>query len=177
MRWMPDCGAVVGLRDAERDPAQHVLALDDSEPVPHAACRMHRLAQTGDMRVQLKLVLDASPDAVWAALRSPSVLAEVAHPFFSFEPLSPRGLPQRLDARVRIRSRARVLWGSIPVGEQVIDIRFRERGDVRIVEDDGGPVSGPLAVVTGWRHRMAVAAAPGRPHPVPRSPRHLGRAC
>ena len=30
----------------------------------------------------------------------------------------------------------------------MIDIRYRERGDVRIVEDDGGPVSGPLAVVT-----------------------------
>ena len=117
------------------------------------------MSQTGDMRVQLKLVLDASPDAVWAALKSPSVLAEVAHPFFSFEPLSPRGLP-RVWTEGQHPVAASVLWGAIPVGEQVIDIRFRERGAVRIVEDDGGPVSGPLAVVTGWRHRMAVSAAP-----------------
>ena len=41
------------------------------------------MTQTGDMRVQLKLVLDAPPDAVWAALRSPAVLSEVAHPFFA----------------------------------------------------------------------------------------------
>jgi hypothetical protein len=112
------------------------------------------------MRVQLKLVLDAPPDAVWAALRSPAVLAEVAHPFFAFDPLSPRGLP-RVWTEGEHPVAARVLWGTIPVGEQVIDISFRERGDVRIVEDAGGPVSGVLAVVTGWRHRMAVSAGPG----------------
>jgi len=115
------------------------------------------MAHTGDMRVQLKLVLDAPPDAVWAALKSPSVLAEVAHPFFTFDPLSPRGLP-RVWTEGEHPVAASVLWGVIPVGEQVIDIRFRTRGDVRIVEDDGGPVSGPLAIVTRWRHRMAVSA-------------------
>lgn len=118
------------------------------------------MAQTGDMRVQLKLVLDAAPDAVWAALRSPSVLAEVAYPFFTFDPLSPRGLPREWTEGEHPVA-ASVLWGVIPVGEQVIDISYRERGDVRIVEDSGGPVSGALAVVTGWRHRMAVSPAPG----------------
>ena len=117
------------------------------------------MAQTGDMRVQLKLVLDAPPDAVWAALRSPSVLAEVAYPFFTFEPLSPRGLPREWTEGEHPVA-ASVLWGVIPAGEQVIDISYRERGDVRIVEDSGGPVSGVLAVVTGWRHRMAVSPAP-----------------
>ena len=102
------------------------------------------------------------------------MLAEVAHPFFSFDPLSPRGLPQ-VWTEGEHPVAASVLWGTIPVGEQVIDIRFRERGDVRIVEDDGGPVSGPLAVVTGWRHRMAVSADRGRTHPLPRPARHLGR--
>jgi ligand-binding SRPBCC domain-containing protein len=114
-----------------------------------------RVSQTGDMRVQLKLVLDAPPDAVWAALRSPGVLSEVAHPFFSFEPLSPRGLP-RFWPEGQHPVRASLLWGLIPVGEQVIDISYRERGDTRIIEDSGGPVSGPLAVITRWRHRMAV---------------------
>jgi hypothetical protein len=111
------------------------------------------------MRVQLKLVLDASPDAVWAALRSPAVLAEVAHPFFSFDPLAPGGLPDAWTEGEHPVA-ASVLWGMIPVGEQVIDIRFRKRGAVRIVEDAGGPISGALAVVTGWRHRMAVSEAP-----------------
>ena len=111
------------------------------------------------MRVQVKLVLDAPPDAVWAALRSPAVLAEVAHPFFSFEPLSPRGLP-RLWSEGEHPVAASVLWWTIPVGEQLIDIRYRERRGVRIIEDGGGPVSGALAVVTGWRHRMAVSPGP-----------------
>jgi hypothetical protein len=110
------------------------------------------------MRVQLKLVLDAPPDAVWAALRSPSVLAEVAYPFFAFDPLSPRGLP-RFWPEGQHPVAASVLWGTIPVGEQMIDLVYRERGDVRIVEDRGGPVSGALAVITKWRHRMAVSAA------------------
>jgi len=117
------------------------------------------MPQTGDMRVQLKLVLDAPPDAVWAALRSPAVLAEVAHPFFSFEPLSPRGLP-RTWPEGEHSVRARALWSVVPAGEQLIDIRYRERGDVRIIEDAGGPVSGVLSVITRWRHRMAVAPAP-----------------
>ena len=115
--------------------------------------------ETEDMRVQLKLVLDAHPDAVWAALKSPGVLAEVAHPFFSFEPLSPRGLP-RVWTEGEHPVAASVLWGTIPVGQQLIDIGFRERGGVRIIEDDGGPVSGVLAVITSWRHRMAVSPAP-----------------
>lgn len=120
------------------------------------------MSQTGDMRVQLKLVLDAHPDAVWAALRSPAVLAEVARPFFSFEPLSPRGLPKTWTEGPH-PMRARALFDLVPAGEQVIDIRFHEHGDVRIVEDAGGPVSGPLAVITEWRHRMAVSpAAAGR---------------
>ncbi|HTE59937.1 MAG TPA: hypothetical protein VK631_06260 [Solirubrobacteraceae bacterium] len=112
------------------------------------------------MRVQLKLVLDSTPDAVWWALRSPSVLSDVAHPFFAFEPLSPRGLP-RVWTEGRHPVRASMLWGMIPAGEQVIDIRFRERGDTRIIEDSGGPVSGALSVATSWRHRMAVSPADG----------------
>jgi hypothetical protein len=112
------------------------------------------------MRVQLKLVLDAEPDAVWHALRSPAVLAEVAHPFFSFEPLGTTALPREWpEGRHPVRARA--LWSLLPAGEQVINIRYRVRGDVRILEDTGGPVSGPLAVINRWRHRMAVSPAPG----------------
>ncbi len=112
------------------------------------------------MRVQLKLVLDATPDAVWWALRSPGIQRELAHPFFSFEPISPRGLP-RVWPEGPHSVRASLLWGLIPVGEQVIDISYHDRGETRIVEDSGGVVSGALAVVTGWRHRMAVTRTEG----------------
>jgi hypothetical protein len=111
------------------------------------------------MRVQLKLVLDAHPDAVWAALRTPAVLREVSRPFFSFEPLSPRGLPAAWSEGPHPVF-ARALFDLVPAGEQLIDIRYRKRRGVRIIEDGGGPVSGLLTVITSWRHRMAVSAAP-----------------
>ena len=123
------------------------------------------MAQTGDMPLHLKLVLDATPDAVWAALQSPSVLAEVAHPIFSFEPLSPRGpaAPGWPEGRHPLFA-AGVLWGMIPAGEQVIDIRYRQIGDARIVEDAGGPVSGILSVVSALAppHGGVAQAADGR---------------
>ncbi len=31
---------------------------------------------------------------------------------------------------------------------------------MRIFEDHGGPLTGPLSVVSSWRHRMAVSAGP-----------------
>ncbi|HWH25078.1 MAG TPA: hypothetical protein VNT53_00325 [Pseudolysinimonas sp.] len=111
------------------------------------------------MRIQLKLVLDAAPDTVWELLRMPSSLSEVSHPFLSLEPLSPRGLPRRWGEGshpVRIRG----LYGLIPLGDQNIDVHIIERDQVRILEDDGGPTSGVLSLVTSWRHRMAVSPLP-----------------
>ena len=67
------------------------------------------------MRVQLKLVLDCSPDDAWTALRSPSVLTEVSWPFLSFEPLSPRGMP-RLWPEGPHPVRVTALLGIVPVG-------------------------------------------------------------
>jgi hypothetical protein len=54
----------------------------------------------------------------------------------------------------------RALCGIIDAGTQNIELRFRRRGEVRIFEDHGGPISGPLAIVRRWRHRMAVSAGP-----------------
>ncbi|CAN5301564.1 hypothetical protein BH11ACT3_BH11ACT3_12270 [soil metagenome] len=114
------------------------------------------------MRVQLKLVLDAPPDAVWDALKSPSVLGEISHPLLSFAPVEARGLPHRWDEGAHPVA-VSALWGLVPVGHQSIDIHFSQHGETRVLEDSGGPIDGALAVITSWRHRMAVApAADGR---------------
>lgn len=111
------------------------------------------------MRVLLKMTLDCSPDAAWRALRSPSVMTEVAFPLLAFESLEEGGFPEVWPGgphRVEVR-----LAGLVPVGEQEIDTAFEQHGDVRIVRDTGRAVVGPMTLVTRFRHSMAVSAAPG----------------
>jgi ligand-binding SRPBCC domain-containing protein len=112
------------------------------------------------MRVQLKLVLDCPPDAAWEALQSPDVFREVFHPLANVEPIEPPTFPERWPdgpSLLRITS----FSGLVPLGEQVLDLSRIERDDVRILEDRGHAVTGPLATLTLWRHRMAVSAAEG----------------
>lgn len=117
------------------------------------------MPQTGDMHVHLKLVLACPPDAAWRAIRSPSVFADVSYPLLEFEPLGDDGFPEEWSEGSH-PVRARALFSVIDPGTQDIDITYSARGAVRILEDDGGPLSGPLAIVTRWRHRMAVSAGP-----------------
>jgi ligand-binding SRPBCC domain-containing protein len=110
------------------------------------------------MRVALRLVLDCPPDAAWEALQSPDVFREVFHPLANVEPIDPPTFPERWPdgpSLLRITS----FSGLIPLGEQLSDLSRHERDDVRILEDSGHPVTGPLASLTLWRHRMAVAPA------------------
>ena len=116
------------------------------------------------MHVHLKLVLGCPPHAAWRALRSPSVFGEVSAPLVQFEPLGGGAFPAEWDEGPH-PVRARALFGAIDAGTQNIDLTFRRlrsrAGDeVRIFEDHGGPLTGPLAVITRWRHRMAVSAGP-----------------
>ena len=111
------------------------------------------------MHVQLKLVLESPADATWRALCSPSVFADVSYPLVEFEPLDGVPFPEEW-AEGSHPVRARALFGVVDVGTQDIDLTFRRRGDVRIFDDHGGPLSGPLAIVTAWHHRMAVSAGP-----------------
>jgi hypothetical protein len=112
------------------------------------------------MRIFLKFVLDCEPDAAWSALRSPAVFRAVARPFTTFESLEPAGFPAVWTAGPHpVRAKALGLFG---MGDQTIDISFVERPDgVRIVIDSGGATSGPLTLITYWRHSMAVSPAPG----------------
>jgi len=111
------------------------------------------------MHVQFKLVLRCSPDAAWRAVRSPSVFAEVSHPLVQFEPIGGGGFPVEWDEGSH-PVHARALYGLVDAGTQDIDLSFRTLGEVRIFEDHGGPLTGPLAVVTRWRHRMAISTGP-----------------
>lgn len=110
------------------------------------------------MRVQLKLTLDCPPDAAWEAIQSPAVFREVFHPLANVEPIDPPVFPERWPdgpSLLRITS----VSGLVPLGEQLIDLSRSERDGVRILEDRGHAVTGALAPLTLWRHRMAVSPA------------------
>jgi hypothetical protein len=48
------------------------------------------------------------------------------------------------------------------MGRNSIDITYTERpGGVRMVIDQGEPLTGVLSLTSAWDHRMAVSAAPG----------------
>ena len=112
------------------------------------------------MHVMLKLELDCTPDAAWAALRRPAVFRAVSAPFTTFTSLDPEGFPDRWsvgDHRVLAKA-----FGLFPMGEQSIDISYPQRSDgIRVVRDSGGGISGAVGVFTFWQHSMAVADAPG----------------
>lgn len=111
------------------------------------------------MRVVLQLDLDASPDEVWQMLTDPLALGQVVAPLLELEPVGRRRFPPTWssgDHLVRTR-----LFGLLAIGDQRIRLTVSQRSGARILEDSGGPVSGPLAVVHGWRHRMAVSSLPG----------------
>ena len=116
------------------------------------------------MRVLLKLTLDCDPDAAWRAIRSPAVLNAVSGPLTRFASLEPGGFPALWTEG---EHPVRMLGGGlVPIGEQIIDIRYSSGRDrrgrtVRKVHDTGRGLSGPLALVTKWHHTMAVAEAPG----------------
>jgi len=112
--------------------------------------------------VQLKFRIPASPDAAWAALHSPEVLAALYGPVLVVEPLGHVDDDRRgslLNTAVRLR-----LFGLVTVGTQLIgaydDVREHDGEPVRILRDSGIPLTGPLAALDVWDHRMAVSALP-----------------
>jgi hypothetical protein len=111
------------------------------------------------MHVQLKLVLDCPPEAAWNAISSPAVFSDVSFPLVEFEPLDGSSFPEFWEEGSH-PVRARAMFGLIDAGSQDIDVVFRELHGMRIFEDRGGPLSGPLTVITRWRHRMVIASWP-----------------
>lgn len=111
------------------------------------------------MRVLLKLTLECAPDAAWQAIRSPEVFRAVSWPFTVFTSLEEDGFPDAwTEGEHAVAGNA---FGLLPVGTQIIDLRFTEpQPGVRAVIDSGRGVSGGLSVVTKWHHTMAVSARP-----------------
>lgn len=101
----------------------------------------------------LKTVLDCDPDAAWRAVRSPEVFRAVSSPLMTFTSTEP--FPGSwTQGKHQVKAKA---LGLFPVGGQVIDLTFTQRGDVRFVHDTGEPTSGALSIVSYWHHTMAVS--------------------
>ncbi|MDM4761563.1 hypothetical protein QT381_00885 [Galbitalea sp. SE-J8] len=108
------------------------------------------------MRVLLRFELDCEPDAAWRAIRSPAVMRRVASPFLAFASLEENGFPDLWGEGPHVMA-VRAL-GLVDLGEQVIDLRHRERRGARIQHDSGLGLTGALTVVTRWEHSMAISA-------------------
>ncbi|GAB3618081.1 hypothetical protein GCM10027416_26380 [Okibacterium endophyticum] len=115
------------------------------------------------MRIQLKVELDCEPRAVWRALHSPAVLQELYGPLVHTASGIEGGFPTSWTTGTEHVLTIRAA-GLVPLGRQRIALRDDRRPDgTRILSDEGGGVSGPLASLASWRHRMAVSAVPDRP--------------
>ncbi len=124
----------------------------------HAVIHSLRV-QTVMVRIVLKLELDCPPDAAWKAIRSPSVFRAVSSPLIRFISLEPGGFPEQWSEGGH-RVKAKVL-GFVPMGSQVISASESHRNDgVRVMRDNGPPLTGALAVIRSWQHSMAISAAP-----------------
>jgi len=110
-------------------------------------------------QVQLKFRIRASADAAWTALHSPAVLTALYAPVIVVEPLTHADEDSLLHSAVRLR-----LFGLITVGTQLIgaydQVREHHGETVRILRDSGIPLTGPLASLDVWDHRMAVSGLP-----------------
>jgi hypothetical protein len=115
------------------------------------------------MAVMLKERLDCRPEAVWRALRSPTVMREVAGPWLGYASLEDGGFPatwQEGPHPVRV-----LAAGLLPLGEQEIAISLdtTTHAGVRIVRDAGQGTAGVPGVLKSWYHRMAVSPHPDDP--------------
>lgn len=103
------------------------------------------------MIVQLRTIIDAPMERVWAEMRQSRLLLHVARPLVSFTPVDPPVFPAEWtpgDHVVALR-----LFGVAPAGRQRLSISFPEMQDgARAMRDDG---EGDLATV--WDHLITVS--------------------
>ncbi|MFC7227667.1 hypothetical protein N0B31_09660 [Salinirubellus salinus] len=112
---------------------------------------------TGDdtgRSLELTTILDAQPERVWAAVRTPALLEHVAAPLFTFDPVDPPAFPETWgedEYLVAMR-----LFGVLPLGRQWVRterLAARETPGEQFYQlrDDG---SGTLA--STWDHRITL---------------------
>ncbi len=113
------------------------------------------------MHLGLKRTVECTPDDLWETIRAPEGLVRVSAPLVRVTPDGGGEFPARWpegDFMVRMSA-----FGVLPMGVSLIRISYTQpRRGVRMMTDAGGPVTGPLAaLVTSWRHRLAVSEASG----------------
>lgn len=121
------------------------------------------------MHIRTTIRTACSADRAWRAMHSLRVAAALYRPLLRMRPDTP--VP---DGRLRPGDRVRAtlsLLGLVPLGQQLIAVDDVTPGGgsdapdsaARTMRDSGHPVSGPLALLTGWNHEMTVTPlAPDR---------------
>lgn len=118
------------------------------------------------MRIELTFVIDCDADSAWEAIHSPAAAEELYGPILRMRTVGGWGLPERWTTGAEATVEMTVL-GLFTAGRQQIrttdEERYVDGVRVRIMRDSGRPLSGPLASLTRWDHRMAVSEAPNEP--------------
>ncbi|UOQ59386.1 hypothetical protein MUN76_09995 [Leucobacter rhizosphaerae] len=127
------------------------------------------------MLIRTECALDCSPDAAWDALHRPEVAAQLYAPALQMRPSE--AFPARFTTGDRRTVELR-LFGHWRLGTQLIEIEDRVPADpdasegadpiaddldasARAMRDRGRPLSGPLAALARWQHRITILPAPG----------------
>lgn len=111
--------------------------------------------------IRLDFVVDQNIEVVWRGLRSPDAAASIYAPLFRMEPVdtAPPVWENGLAATMSLK-----LLGVLPLGKSVIRTSLREVEfdgvTVRVLKDGGGPITGPMSLMSGWNHQMAVSPEP-----------------
>lgn len=115
------------------------------------------------MRVRTQFAVPCSANTAWSAVHEPAVAARLYAPLIVMRP--DRDFPERFDSGDRVRVHLR-LWGRLPIGAQLISIKDSEAEDGtsggRTMHDVGRPLSGPLALLSGWHHRITILPVTAR---------------
>ena len=115
------------------------------------------------MRVRTQGTVAGSTGGAGAAVLSAAVAAGLYAPLLVMSP--ERRFPDRFTTGDRIRVRLR-LWGVVPLGSQRIEIEDSASEDGtaggRTMHDVGRPLTGPLALLAGWHHRITILPVTAR---------------
>ncbi|WP_313556505.1 hypothetical protein [Miniimonas arenae] len=112
------------------------------------------------VRIRLRFPIACPTEVAWRALHSPRVAGSLYAPVVVLAPADPdAALPPAWRPGDSLEVTARIL-GVVPFGRSVIRVR---RAHVThdgvthpVFVDAGSPVSGPLALLASWDHRMWV---------------------
>ncbi|WP_454299516.1 hypothetical protein [Salana multivorans] len=129
------------------------------------------------MTIRLRFEVPCAPEVAWRALHDPAVAASLYAPVVVMSPVGGASAggasaggasaggaswPERWEPGEEIEVSARVL-GVVPLGRQLIRVRHarltRRGRTVTVFVDDGGPLTGPLALAGSWDHRMWIEPA------------------